>query len=68
MKRFDEGSGIRCPISWQGCHYWQQGLVAKIGTREKWQSTSKAELGLALREFTATTAGQKIVTSRNFFS
>jgi hypothetical protein len=35
MKQFDEGSGIWRPISWQGCHYWQHGLVAKIGTKKK---------------------------------
>jgi hypothetical protein len=43
-------------------------LLPKLAQREKWQSTSKAEPGLALRDFLATMAGQKIEISRNFFS
>jgi hypothetical protein len=43
-----------------------QVLLPKLAQREKWQSKSKAEPGLALREFLAATAGQKIVISHNF--
>jgi hypothetical protein len=42
-------------------------LLPKSAQKEKWQSTSEAEPGHALREFLATTAGQKIVISHNFF-
>jgi hypothetical protein len=42
-------------------------LLPKLAQREKWRRTSKADSGLALRELLATTAGQKIVISRNFF-
>jgi hypothetical protein len=43
-------------------------LLSKSAQREKWQRTSEANSGLALRDFLATTAGQKIAISRNFFS
>jgi hypothetical protein len=42
-------------------------VLPKMAQREKWQNTSKAEPGLALRELLATTAGQKIVISWIFF-
>jgi hypothetical protein len=41
-KRFHEGSGIWHPNLGQGCHYWQQGLVAKIGTKREIAPLSEA--------------------------
>jgi hypothetical protein len=42
-------------------------LLPKSAQSKKWQRTSKADSGLVLSEFLATTAGQKNVISCHFF-
>jgi hypothetical protein len=67
MKLFDEESGIWRPISWQGCHYWRQGLVAKVGTKRKMAKNIRSQAWAGIERFFGNSGWTKNVISRIFF-